>query len=95
MQYANRYYYKSMKRKNSIWTPEAKKLIFDLHSQLMINEGNWHKFKSNKYRRAAELLAGALSQIVNNGKEKDIEALIEQSLLWIREEIKDPGCPSH
>ena len=84
-----------MKNKESVISPEAKKIILDLHSELMINDNNWHQFKSNKYKRAAELLTAALSQIANNGKKEDIENLIEQSLLWIREEIKDPGCPSH
>ena len=84
-----------MKKKVPIFSAEAKKIIIDLHSELMISDNNWHQFKNNKYRRAAESITAALSQIANSGKEEDIEKLIEQSLLWIREEIKDPGCPSH
>ena len=84
-----------MKSQETIFSNETNKLISDLHSQLMINEKNWHKLKNNKYRRASELLVSALSQIANNGEEKDIKEIIEQSLLWIKEEIKDPGCPSH
>ena len=87
--------FKKMKNDSSLYSVQVKKLILDLHSQLLINDRDWHKFKSNKYRRAAELIASALSQIANNGKGEDIEELIQQSLLWIREEVKDPGCPSH
>ncbi len=84
-----------MKKNKSIWTNRTEALINDLHTELRLSNNNWHKYKSNKYRRAAELLASALSQIIRNGKEADIEALIQQSLCWIREEVTDPGCPSH
>ncbi|AAP99819.1 MULTISPECIES: DUF6439 family protein [Prochlorococcus] len=78
-----------------MWTSNTKKLIKELHSELTLNDKDWHKFKANKSLRAAEMLSSALSQIVNNGEKSDIEDLIEQSLKWIRGEIKDPGCPSH
>ena len=84
-----------MTKKNPIWTNKQKDLVSLLQNELILNHNNWHKFKSNKYKRSAELIASALSQIINNGKDKDIEDLIEQSLKWIREEAKDPGCPSH
>ena len=84
-----------MERLKSSWSPETKSLIKDLHSELILNNDNWHKLKSNKSRRAAELLTSALSQIIHDGDACDIEALIKQSLLWIKGEIKDPGCPSH
>ncbi|KGG15090.1 MULTISPECIES: DUF6439 family protein [unclassified Prochlorococcus] len=84
-----------MAKNTTSWTLEVKALVKSIHSELSLNEKNWHKFKNNKYRRSAELLSGALSQIINDGKQDDIEGLIEQSLHWIREEIKDPGCPSH
>ena len=84
-----------MAKNSTIWSSATKNLVSSLHSELILNHNNWHKFKSNKYKRSAELIASALSQIINNGKDKDIEDLIEQSLKWIREEAKDPGCPSH
>ena len=83
-----------MTGKRSVLSLAANKLIKELHSELMISDNNWHQLKNNKYRRAAELIICALSQIANNGTKEDIEKLIEQSLLWIRGEIKDPGCPS-
>ena len=79
----------------SIWTLETKELINALRSELVLNNKNWHAHKTNNSRRAAELLTSALSQIINGGQRADIEDLINQSLLWIKEEIKDPGCPSH
>ena len=82
-------------QKTEMWSNEVKKLISDLHANLTLSDKDWHKSKNNKYKRASELLASALSQIANNGKPEDIEKLIEQSLLWLREEVKDPGCPSH
>ncbi len=84
-----------MTKKNSLWSNQTKNLIGLLHTELTLNNNNWHKLKTNKYRRSAELIASALSQIINGGEDKDIEDLIEQSLKWIREEAKDPGCPSH
>ncbi len=84
-----------MSNKRSQWTSQIKDQVTQLQKELILNNKNWHKFKSNKYRRSAELIASALSQIINDGKDKDIEELIEQSLKWIREEAKDPGCPSH
>ncbi len=84
-----------MNNKKSLWTSQTKDLVGLLHNELSLNHNNWHKFKSNKYRRSAELIIGALSQIINDGKGKDIEDLLEQSLKWIRNEVKDPGCPSH
>ncbi len=84
-----------MSNKRSQWTSQIKDQVTQLQKELILNNKDWHKFKSNKYRRSAELMASALSQIINDGKDKDIEELIEQSLKWIREEAKDPGCPSH
>ena len=85
---------KELSKNETLWNSETKRLIQDLHSKIILNNTNWHKYKNNKSRRVAELLISALSQIIRNGKETDIEDLIEQSLLWIREEVKDPGCPS-
>ena len=83
-----------MALKKSYWSDEVINLINSLHSELVLKDSTWHKLKNNKTCRAAELLVSALCQIVNEGKESDIEDLIEQSLKWLREEVKDPGCPS-
>ena len=79
---------------NSKWDDSTKQLAKELHMKLSINNKDWHKLKNVSNRRAAELLASAISQIVNNGKEADIESLINQALLWVNNKIKDPGCPS-
>ena len=83
-----------MALKKSYWSEEVVNLISSLQSELVLKDSNWHKLKNNKTSRAAELLVSALCQIVNEGKDSDIEDLIEQSLKWLREEVKDPGCPS-
>ena len=80
--------------KKAFWSNEIIHLINSLHSELVLKDNNWHKLKNNKSRRAAELLASALCQIIHGGEESDIESLVEQSLRWLREEVKDPGCPS-
>ena len=77
------------------WPDGVDQLARDLHSRLTINEKDWHKFKGNSDRRAAELLAGALLQLLQDGHSEDIEALINQGVLWVRGELKDPGCPRH
>ena len=83
-----------MALKKSYWSEKVINLINSLQSELVLNDSNWHMLKNNKTSRAAELLVSALCQIVNEGKDSDIEDLIEQSLKWLREEVKDPGCPS-
>ena len=77
------------------WPTNTKELSIELHSKLCINEKNWHKLKSNSDRRAAELMAGAMVQLLSGGSSSHIEDLLEQSLLWVKREIKDPGCPDH
>ncbi len=83
-----------MPLKKTLWSTSVINLIKLLHSELVLKENDWHKLKNEKSRRAAELLVSALSQIVNDGKESDIEELILQSLKWVKGEVQDPGCPS-
>ena len=77
------------------WSSRTINLSKELHSELSLNEENWHKYKSDADRRAAELLASALIQLLQDGSLNDVKELTEQSLLWIKREIKDPGCPRH
>ena len=85
-----------MIRKNKyIWSEKAKSLAKELHNELSLDNYNWHKFRGNKKRRGAELIISAISQLINNGDETDIEDLLKQAILWIKEEIKDKGCKSH
>ena len=85
-----------MNRKdNHIWSEKAKSLAKDLHNEISLDNYNWHEFRGNKQRRSAELIISAISQLINDGDEIEIENLLNQAILWIREEIKDKGCKSH
>ncbi len=84
-----------MQEKQSIWPLKAIGLSKDLHDQLRLSEKNWHQLKSNKERRAAELLSGALTQLLQGGEYSDIQAMVTQGMLWLNQEIRDPGCPRH
>ncbi len=84
-----------MKNFKKDWPIETTRVIKELYLILSLNNRNWHELKNNPDRRAAELLVSALAQIVNKGKKEDVVKLIEQSLKWVKNEVKDPGCPSH
>ena len=85
-----------MIRKNKyIWSEKAKLLAKELHSEVSLNNYNWHELRGNKQRRSAELIISAISQLINDGDEIEIEELLNQAILWIKEEIKDTGCKSH
>ena len=85
-----------MKKKNkSIWSEKAKSLAKDLHNEISLDNYNWHQFRGNKQRRSAELIISAISQLINDGNEEEIENLLNQAILWIKEEVKDTGCKSH
>ena len=83
------------KIKNYLWSEKAKLLAKELHNEISLDNYNWHQFRSNKKRRSAELIISALSQLINDGDEVEIENLLKQAILWIREDIKDNGCKSH
>ena len=82
-----------MQKEEAKWPEESKKLASELHSQLRLGHENWHHLKSNPDRRAAELVAGGLVQLLSEGKPSDIQAMLEQGIRWLNREIKDPGCP--
>ena len=84
-----------LKKNNSIWSEKVKLLTKKLHNEISIDNYNWHKYRANKQRRSAELIVSAISQIVNDGDESEIEDLLNQAILWIKEEIKDSGCKNH
>tara|TARA_B100000214_G_C23686640_1_gene498885 strand:- start:205 stop:462 length:258 start_codon:yes stop_codon:yes gene_type:complete len=83
------------KKNKSIWSEKAKLLVKELHSEVRLDNYNWHQYRGNKKRRSAELITSAISQLVNEGNEVEIENLLKQAILWIKEEIKDEGCKSH
>ena len=82
-----------MKNKHP-WPNEVMDIAIKLHSKLSINNKTWHKSKTSKEIRAAELISAALVQLVSGGSSEYIASLLEQSLKWLRGEIKDPGCPN-
>ena len=85
-----------MQKKNKIiWPKKTQLLVKQLHEEISLDNYNWHKFRGNKQRRSAELIISAISQLINDGDESEIEDLLNQAILWIREEIKDKGCENH
>ena len=84
-----------MKLQGKEWSENTKHLTKALHKELSLSDRNWHQSKNIPERRSAQLIINALAQIINNGKQEDIEALLEEAQKWIRREIKDPGCPRH
>ena len=84
-----------IRKDKHIWSEKAKSLTKDLHNEISLDNYNWHEFRGNKQRRSAELIISAISQLINDGDEIEIEKLLNQAILWIREEIKDKGCKSH
>ena len=86
----------NMKKKNkSIWSEKAQLLVKELHDEISLDNYNWHKFRGNKKRRSGELIISAISQLMNDGDEIEIEALLNQAILWIKGEIQDRGCKNH
>ena len=83
------------KKNKSIWSEKAKLLAKELHNEISLNNYNWHEFRGNKERRSGELIISAISQLINDGDDAEIEDLLNQAILWIKEEIKDTGCKSH
>ena len=84
-----------LRKRKYIWSEKAKSLAKELHNEISLDNHNWHEFRGNKQRRSAELIISAISQLINDGDEIEIESLLNQAILWIREEIKDKGCKSH
>ena len=83
------------KNTNSIWSEKAKLLAKELHNEISLDNYNWHQFRGNKQRRSAELIISAISQLINGGDEVEIEILLNQAIMWIKEEVKDEGCKGH
>ena len=84
-----------LKTNKYIWPEKVQLLVKELHEEISLNNSNWHKYRGNKQRRSAELIISAISQLVNSGDDMEIEELLNQAILWIKEEINDKGCESH
>ena len=87
------------------WPEASRDTAEALHRLLTIDNRNWHTFKAQPQRRAAEQLAAALvilldpsnppnAPLTTEQRRQSIE-LLEHGLGWLRGERKDPGCPSH
>jgi hypothetical protein len=87
------------------WPEASRDTAEALHRLLTIDNRNWHAFKAQPQRRAAEQLAAALvilldpanppnAALTTEQRRQSIE-LLEHGLGWLRGERKDPGCPSH
>ena len=83
------------KKNKSIWSEKAKLLAKELHNEISLDNYNWHQFRGNKHRRSAELITSSLSQLIHDGDEVEIETLLNQAILWLKEEVKDTGCKGH
>ena len=84
-----------IEKTKNIWSDKVKLLVKELHDEISLDNYNWHRFRGNKQKRSAELIISAISQLINDGDDSDIEKLLRQAILWIKEDIKDSGCKSH
>ncbi|KEF43428.1 MAG: hypothetical protein ER33_01405 [Cyanobium sp. CACIAM 14] len=86
------------------WPEGSLALAERLHRQLSIGDRDWHAFKRQRPRRAAEQLAAALVQLLaaddpasaaaTDARQRAI-ALLDHAQGWLRAEISDAGCPRH
>jgi hypothetical protein len=75
-----------------LWPEGSQESSEALARLLSIDDRQWHALKGQPRRRAAELLAAALVQLVNNG---EATPMVEQARGWLHGELRDPGCPQH
>tara|TARA_Y100000589_G_C26993665_1_gene563693 strand:- start:150 stop:404 length:255 start_codon:yes stop_codon:yes gene_type:complete len=75
------------------WNNEINNLVRSLNEKLKIDHNNWHKLKSNKKIRAAELISSALCQLIIGKNEKDSIAYLEESIKWLKGINVDTPCP--
>tara|TARA_B100000900_G_scaffold225055_1_gene191024 strand:+ start:2574 stop:2828 length:255 start_codon:yes stop_codon:yes gene_type:complete len=75
------------------WSSDIHELVKNLNDKLKIDHENWHKNKSNKNIRAAELISSALCQLIIGNNEKDSIAYLEESLKWLKGINIDTPCP--
>ena len=75
------------------WPNNTQRIVKDLNENLKIDHHNWHKLKSNKNIRAAELISSALCQLIIGNNEKDSIAYLEESIKWLKGINIDTPCP--
>ena len=81
-----------MRSRPAPWPEGSQQATEALARLLSIDERQWHALKGQPKRRAAELLAAALVQLVNDG---EATPMVVQALGWLQGELRDPGCPQH
>ena len=64
-----------------------------LNDKLKITHINWHKLKSKKRNRSAELISAALCQLVISGNEEVAIDYLEESVKWLKGINVDKPCP--
>ena len=75
------------------WSEDVHDSVESLNNKLKINHLNWHKLKSKKEIRAAELISSALCQLIIGNNKIDAIAYLEESLNWLRGKNIDTPCP--
>jgi hypothetical protein len=65
-----------------------------LAERLRINEGDWHRLKSNRSRRAQEQAAAALVLLLSE-QPNDALAHLQQAAGWLDRSVSAPPCPTH
>ena len=65
-----------------------------LNDNLKINHVDWHKLKSKKINRSAELISAALCQLLISENENDVINYLEESIKWLKGTNVDKPCPS-
>ncbi len=84
-----------MNKRTAIDLDKSIKLSIQLQEELRLTHENWHQLKNDSDRRAAELLASGLAQLLQGGDKADIEALLAKAIQWIKREVRDAGCPKN
>ena len=64
-----------------------------LNDKLKINHVDWHKLKSKKINRSAELISAALCQLLISKNENDVINYLEESIKWLKGINIDKPCP--
>ena len=75
------------------WPNNTQKIVKELNENLKIDHNNWHKLKSNKNIRAAELISSALCQLIIGNNTKDSISYLEESIKWLKGINVDTPCP--
>jgi Family of unknown function (DUF6439) len=65
-----------------------------LAERLRIDEGDWHRLKSNRARRAQEQAAAALVLLLSE-QSKEALAHLQQAAGWLDRSVSAPPCPTH